>query len=314
MKSAIRGKRNYDKRVRSSALQVGDRVLVRNLTPRGDPGKLRAFWEDEIHVVIARKGEGSPVYDVRPESGQGLGRPLHLNLLLPCDQLPSKQWQELSSVGKSRPPTLHHCDKSQQLIQDEHSDGSDSDDDLPDISLHHPSPRRNDNEQSQIQVQAESKEAAGAEPNAPNVNSDEVSGQMEASSLDEVPTTQNPQAIGGETSMEQDSSNQGRPQRVRQGPKRLTYDSPGDPTYVGEINAGPPTEVNQVRVPPPVSHIHALPSNQYGMLPPPTAGLTPPTVPMMFRGPNTMMTYGMSYPALSRLPQWKVLYQPFQCR
>jgi len=69
MKSATRGKRNYDRRVRSSALQVGDRVLVRNLAPRGGPGKLHAFWEDEIHVVIARKGEGSPVYDVRPESG-----------------------------------------------------------------------------------------------------------------------------------------------------------------------------------------------------------------------------------------------------
>ena len=59
-KNAIRGKRNYDERVSSSALQVGDRVLVRNLTPRGAPGKLRAFWEDEIHVLIARKGEGSP--------------------------------------------------------------------------------------------------------------------------------------------------------------------------------------------------------------------------------------------------------------
>ena len=79
MKSAIRGKSNYNRRVRSSALQVGDRVLVRNLTPRGGPGKLRAFWEDEIHVVIARKGEGSPVYDVRPESGQGRSRTLHRN-------------------------------------------------------------------------------------------------------------------------------------------------------------------------------------------------------------------------------------------
>ena len=68
-KSAIRGKRNYKKRVRSSAMQVGDRVLVCNLTPRSGPGKLRAFWEDEIHVVIASKGEGSPVYDVRSESG-----------------------------------------------------------------------------------------------------------------------------------------------------------------------------------------------------------------------------------------------------
>ena len=119
MKSAIRGKRNYDIRVTSSALQVGDRVLVRNLTPCGRPGKLRAFWEDEI------------------------------------------------------------------------------------------------------QVQSASKKAAGVETNAPIVDSDEVSGQMEASSPDEVPTTESPQAIGGETSMEQDSSNQGRPRRVRQGPKWL---------------------------------------------------------------------------------------------
>ena len=77
MKSAIRGKMNYNKRVRSSALQVGHRVLVRNLIPRGGPGKLRAFWEDEIHVVTARKGEGSPVYDVRPELGQGQICTLH---------------------------------------------------------------------------------------------------------------------------------------------------------------------------------------------------------------------------------------------
>lgn len=112
MKSAIRGKRNYEKRVRSSALQVGDPVLVRNLTPCGGPGKLRAFWEDEIHVVIARKGEGSPVHNVRPEAGQGLSRTLHRSLLLPCDQLLSKKWQELPSVRKLRPPTLHHCNES----------------------------------------------------------------------------------------------------------------------------------------------------------------------------------------------------------
>ena len=31
----------------------------------------------------------------------------------------------------------------------------------------------------------------------------------------EVPKTENPQTIGEETSMEEDASNQGRPQRVR---------------------------------------------------------------------------------------------------
>ncbi len=50
-KAAQRNKGNYDGKVRSTVLSPGDRVLVRNLTPRGGPGKLRNYWEDLIHVV-----------------------------------------------------------------------------------------------------------------------------------------------------------------------------------------------------------------------------------------------------------------------
>ena len=41
-------KRQYDKKVRHTALCEGDRVLVRNMTKRGDPGKLQSYWEREI--------------------------------------------------------------------------------------------------------------------------------------------------------------------------------------------------------------------------------------------------------------------------
>jgi hypothetical protein len=50
----------------------------------GGPGKLRAFWEEEVHVVVSGKGPESPVYELRPETERGRNRVLHRNLLLPC--------------------------------------------------------------------------------------------------------------------------------------------------------------------------------------------------------------------------------------
>ena len=216
-KSAMRGKRNYDKRMRSSALQVGDRVLVRNLTPRGGPGKLRSFWEDKIHEVVARKGEGSPVYDVRPESSQGRSCTLHRNLLLPCDYLPGKPWEDPPPIKRTRPPTPYHCHEIQPLRHEDDSHESDSDDDLPAISYCNHSP---ENDQMQMQVD---------EPNFTNVHSGEVSSEMRteaniADTPDEAQLNEDPQVVGGKVDNREDTNNSDRPQRVRQAPKRLTYD------------------------------------------------------------------------------------------
>jgi transposase InsO family protein len=87
--SASRGKKSYDRKVYHTELLPGDRVLIRNLSERGGPGKLRSYWEDKIHVVV-QKREGIPVYVLRPEGCliDGKRRILHRNLLLPCDSLP----------------------------------------------------------------------------------------------------------------------------------------------------------------------------------------------------------------------------------
>ena len=84
-----RAKQRYDRFVRSSVLLSCDRGFVRNLSKRGGQGKLQSYWEDRVHVhvVVRRKGDDSPMYEVRAEVGSGGNRILHVNLLLPCSYL-----------------------------------------------------------------------------------------------------------------------------------------------------------------------------------------------------------------------------------
>lgn len=88
-KTAERNKTRFDKRVTESTLEVGDRVLVRNVRLRGKH-KLADKWESAIYVVVKRAGD-LPVYTVRPETKDGPLRTLHRDLLLPCGFLPATE-------------------------------------------------------------------------------------------------------------------------------------------------------------------------------------------------------------------------------
>lgn len=124
-KSAERNKRNYNNKVRSSVLSEGDRVLERNLTPRGGNGKLRNHWEDCIYKVIRQVGEDMPIYEVLPEQGKGrTSRVLHRNLLLPCDNLPLET--QLTPTKRKRKTVAQAS--SDRTVANQEEEESDDDD------------------------------------------------------------------------------------------------------------------------------------------------------------------------------------------
>ena len=49
------GKLQYEKKVHSTALEPGDRVLVRNLSERRESGKIRSHWEQDVDTVVKRQ-------------------------------------------------------------------------------------------------------------------------------------------------------------------------------------------------------------------------------------------------------------------
>ena len=73
--SSQRNKQLYDKRVRGSEINIGDRVLYRN-REKGGTGKLRNFWDNRVFVVVGKE-DNIPVFSIKPEKGKSAPKRVH---------------------------------------------------------------------------------------------------------------------------------------------------------------------------------------------------------------------------------------------
>ena len=231
--SALRGKRNHDQqKVHSTVLCPGDRVLVRNLSERGGPGKLRSFWEDQVYVVVRQK-DGIPVYEVIPEKSQSTGklRVLHRNLLMPCDFLPVSTNDTRVTPKKLRKARARKRQPVSQPVPAEEEE-SEFDFDYEVVPIN----EQQGNLDCQVQTPAAPTPIEDTQVEEPvdlqseHANDDVQS--MESGTLDgpaentdvEVDAPEEPPPTN------QEEEPIGRPVRQRRPPPIFTYDNLGDPT------------------------------------------------------------------------------------
>uniref|UniRef100_A0A3Q2EEI4 Gypsy retrotransposon integrase-like protein 1 n=1 Tax=Cyprinodon variegatus TaxID=28743 RepID=A0A3Q2EEI4_CYPVA len=227
-KCAQRNKRIYDAKVRSTLLFPGDRVLIRNLTPRGGPGKLRNYWEDTIHTVVQQVGKDVPVYELRPENGKGRSRTLHRNHILPCDHLPLES--KTNTPGKPKQKA-----KRREEAREESEDEDDEDEYyIMDSSLH-----------SSTQPITSAHESPVTSPDAvesgtinhtlgvdqPELHNEEQSGNEDIQIQNLPDTGTETLVVPTDQTLEHETEIRSqRPQRLRRPPKTLRYDKIGSPS------------------------------------------------------------------------------------
>ena len=136
-------KRRQRKIPSHTILQPGDRALVRNLLESGETGKIRSYWQPEIHRVIEGLGDLPVTYKIQPEHNpKAKVQILHRNQLHLCDNLLDNfNWNikidhEKTNTRQER--KAHHIQpnvRKRRPIKDQSDTDSSGDSDLKEVQI-----------------------------------------------------------------------------------------------------------------------------------------------------------------------------------
>ena len=107
--NADKHKQLYDRKVRNSVLEPGDRVLVEKVGLKGRQ-KLADVWENHTYIVKHQIVPDIPVYEVQQEGSNKKARTLHRNMLLPFEGLPVFAEPDPPKQSKAKEPVLESSD------------------------------------------------------------------------------------------------------------------------------------------------------------------------------------------------------------
>ena len=143
-KAGAAQKKRYDKNVRGATVEVGDRVLVKNVSIRGKC-KLANKWEDGVYIVVDQQNKDIPVYTVQLEGQTGKKRVLHRNLLLPVNFLPllPRPMPRQSIAGRKQRTKRRVQNIEHQIISSDSDTDSSSSDESGFIYRFNPRPQAN---------------------------------------------------------------------------------------------------------------------------------------------------------------------------